>query len=328
MAPRPDEFSLIAELFAPLSAHAPGAFNLTDDAAVFAPATGMETVLTVDALVEGVHFLPGDPAESVARKLLRVNLSDLAAKGASPRGYLLTAAWRADTPIDWIRGFAGGLAADQRDFGLSLWGGDTVSTPGPLTFSLTAIGEVPAGRMLKRAGAAAGEGLYVTGTVGDAALGLAVAQGRLPMARAEDGDALVRRYRLPEPRVSIGPALRGIATAALDVSDGLMADLAHLCAASGTGARVETGRLPLSTAAARALADDAGLIETVLTGGDDYEILFSAPLDKETEIARLAARTGIAITRIGTTGGAGEGIEAVDQTGRALTLKQLGFRHF
>jgi thiamine-monophosphate kinase len=328
MALRPDEFSLIAELFAPLAAQAPGAFNLTDDAAVFAPTPGMETVLTVDTLVEGVHFLSDDPAESVARKLLRVNLSDLAAKGAVPRGYLLTTAWRAETPLDWMRGFAAGLAEDQRRFGLSLWGGDTVSTPGPLSFSLTAIGEAPAGRMLRRAGARAGEGLYVTGTIGDAALGLAVAQGKLRLARAGDNADLLGRYRVPEPRVALGPDLIGIASASLDVSDGLMADLAHLCAASGVGARVEAAALPLSPAAVHALAGDAGLIETLLTGGDDYEILFSAPADKEAMIARVAARSGVPITRIGRLADAAEGIVAVDHAGRPLALKQLGFRHF
>jgi thiamine-monophosphate kinase len=328
MAPRPDEFSLIAELFAPLAAEAPGAFGLRDDAAVFASAPGMETVLTVDALVENVHFLSSDPAESVARKLLRVNLSDLAAKGAVPRGYLLTASWRGDTPLDWMRGFAAGLAADQREFGLSLWGGDTVSTSGPLTFSLTAIGEVPAGQMLRRAGARAGEGLYLTGTLGDAALGLAVAQGRLRLARDGEDTALLRRYRLPEPRVSVGPALRGIATAALDVSDGLMADLTHLCEASGAGACIETGALPLSPAATHALAGDASLLETLLGGGDDYEILFSADADREVVIAGIASRTGVPITRIGGMLNAAEGVRAVDHTGRPLALKQLGFRHF
>jgi thiamine-monophosphate kinase len=328
MAPRPDEFSLIAELFAPLAAQAPGAFNLTDDAAIFAPTAGMETVLTVDALVEGVHFLSGDPAASVARKLLRVNLSDLAAKGATARGYLLTTSWRPDIPLEWMRDFVSGLAEDQRHFGVSLWGGDTVSTPGPLTFSLTAIGEVPAGQMLRRGGARTGEGLFVTGTIGDAALGLAVAQGWLRLARDGENAALIRRYRLPEPRVSVGPMLRGIATAALDVSDGLMADLTHLCEASGVGARVEAAAVPLSPAAGHALAGDASLIETVLTGGDDYEILFSAPSGKAAEIARIAVGAGVAITRIGQLLDAGEGIRAVDRTGRALALKQLGFRLF
>lgn len=326
MAPRPDEFSLIADIFAPLAAGAPGAYGLKDDAASFTPSSGMDTVLTVDALVEGVHFLSTDPAGGVARKLLRVNLSDLAAKGATPRGYLLTTAWRPDTSFEWIAEFAAGLAADQHHFGVTLWGGDTVSTPGPLTFSLTAIGEAPQGRMLRRGGARPGDGLFLTGTVGDAALGLAVAQGRLKVS-GEDEAALVGRYRQPEPRVSVGPRLIGFAHAALDVSDGLMADLTHLCEVSGVGARIEVARLPLSPAAGR-VAGEPALLETILTGGDDYEILFAAPPETVAVIDSLAAETGVRITRIGTALDAGEGVSVLSASGEPLALKRLGFRHF
>ena len=326
MAPRPDEFSLIADIFAPLAAGAPGAYGLKDDAASFTPSSGMDTVLTVDALVEGVHFLSTDPAGGVARKLLRVNLSDLAAKGATPRGYLLTTAWRPDTSFEWIAEFAAGLAADQHRFGVTLWGGDTVSTPGPLTFSLTAIGEAPQGRMLRRGGARPGDGLFLTGTVGDAALGLAVAQGRLKVS-GEDEAALVGRYRQPEPRVSVGPRLIGFAHAALDVSDGLMADLTHLCEVSGVGARIEVARLPLSPAAGR-VAGEPALLETILTGGDDYEILFAAPPETVAVIDSLAAETGVRITRIGTALDAGEGVSVLSASGEPLALKRLGFRHF
>ncbi len=324
---RPDEFSLIAQVFAPLAAEASGAFGLTDDAAIFAPTEGMEIVLTVDAIVEGVHFLPSDPADSIARKLLRVNLSDLAAKGATPRGYLLVTSWRPDTPLAWIESFARGLADDQRTFGLSLWGGDTVSTSGPLNFSLTAIGEVPRGQMVRRSGAHVGDDLYVTGTIGDAALGLLAAQGRLA-GPAEDAAWLADRYRLPQPRNALGPRLPGLAHAGLDVSDGLMADLRHLCETSGVGAQVETVLVPLSKAAARAVAAEPVRLETVLTGGDDYEILFAAPVEKAAEIALAAAETGVPITRIGRIGMSGEGLAVIDANGRPLGLKQLGFRHF
>lgn len=325
---RPDEFSLIEKLFAPLAAEAPGALGLTDDAAFFVPTPGMETVLTVDAIVEGVHFLPDDPAESVARKLLRVNISDLAAKGAIPRGYLLVTSWRPDTPLPWMEAFADGLRKDQALFGLSLWGGDTVSTPGPLSFSLTAIGEVPYGGMIRRSGAKAGDGLYVTGTLGDGALGLEAARGALGALGREDITALAERYRHPEPRLTVGLRLRGLARAALDVSDGLMADLGHLCAASGVGARVEVATLPLSGAAGRALNADPSLMETILGGGDDYEILFAAPPARADEIARIASETGVRITRIGGVGDAGEGVDAVTPDGRPVPLKRLGFRHF
>jgi thiamine-monophosphate kinase len=327
MTPRPDEFTLIADIFAPLSAAAPGAYGLKDDAASFAPRDGMDIVLTVDALVEGVHFLSSDPADSIARKLLRVNLSDLAAKGATPVGYLLTTAWRPDTKLEWISDFAAGLAADQRSFGVALWGGDTVSSPGPLTLSLTAIGEAPAGRMLRRAGAKAGDALFLTGTAGDAALGLDVVQDRLRVPE-EDRAALVARYRLPEPRVGLGPRLIGVAHAALDVSDGLMADLAHLCDVSGVGARIDAAKLPLSPAAARCLAREPALIERILTGGDDYEILFAAPLEKVAELESLAIAAGVRITRIGTALDAAESLSAVSASGEQLALKQLGFRHF
>jgi thiamine-monophosphate kinase len=325
--PRPDEFSLIADYFAPLAADAPGAYGLGDDAASFAPSPGKELVLTVDAIVEGVHFLPDDPAEDVARKLLRVSLSDLAAKGARPRGYLLTTHWTTRTPVEWIAAFARGLAADQDLFGLSLWGGDTVSTPGPLTFSLTAIGEVDQGTMLRRSGGQVGDDLYVTGTIGDGALGLLAALGKLDVD-AGGRAALVGRYRRPEPRVGLGPALVGLAGASLDVSDGLMADLGHLCARSGVGARIDVASLPLSAAAEACLALSPALIETVLTGGDDYEILFSASPSRRGEVDSVAARCAVQVTRIGKLVSAGEGIEARDAKGAVLAFKQAGFRHF
>lgn len=327
-ADTPDEFELIAELFAPLAVSAPEALALRDDAALYSATPGCEAVLTVDAMVEGVHFLPDDPAESVARKLLRVNLSDLAAKGATPRGYLLVTAWREGTPIEWMRAFARGLAADQKVFGIALWGGDTVRTPGPASFTLTAIGEAPAGQMLRRGGARAGDGLYVTGTLGDAALGLMVLKGGLEGLGAMHRGYLAGRYRLPEPRVAAGRLLRGVASAALDVSDGLMADLGHMCAVSGVGARIELERLPLSEAGRAALALDGELIEAIAGGGDDYEILFAAPAGKDAGIARVAAETGTPIVRIGTVLPATDGIIPVDGTGRPVALKHLGYRHF
>ncbi|MEX2250184.1 MAG: thiamine-phosphate kinase [Parvibaculum sp.] len=324
----PDEFELIAELFAPLAAGAPGALALEDDAALYVAPSGHQTVLTVDAMVEGVHFLPDDPAESVARKLLRVNLSDLAAKGATAKGYLLVTAWHDGTSLEWMRAFATGLAADQQIFGVVLWGGDTVRTPGPATFSLTAIGEVHEGQMLRRGGASAGDGLYVTGTLGDAALGLMALRGGLEGLGEAHRDYLAGRYRLPEPRLATGARLCGLASAALDISDGLMADLGHLCAVSGVGARIELGRLPLSEAGRVALALDKGLIETIAGGGDDYEILFAVPSDREADIALVAAETLTPIVRIGTVLAATEGINLVDDAGQPVALKHLGYRHF
>jgi len=324
---RPGEFEIIEDIFAPL-ATAPGALALKDDAAFLKAAPGCELVLTVDAMVAGVHFFPDDPADSIARKLLRVNLSDLAAKGAVPKGYLLVTAWTDETDYTWIRRFASGLESDQALFSMSLLGGDTVKTPGPLTLSLTAIGEVPEGTMLRRGGGQAGDDLYVTGTIGDAALGLKLLRGELPGLSGEHAAFLTQRYRVPDPRISVGPEIRGIAHAALDVSDGLMGDLAHMCAASGVGAQVELARLPLSAAAGAALSRDPGLIEAVASGGDDYEILFAAPPEKAGEVNAVAAETGVGVTRIGKLVDAQCGIVALDGEGREIPLPKAGYRHF
>ncbi|MFZ3035236.1 MAG: thiamine-phosphate kinase [Parvibaculum sp.] len=323
----PDEFSLIEKYFAPLASKAPGAYALGDDAASFMPTPGMELVMTVDAIVEGVHFLPDDPPHDIARKLLRVNLSDLAAKGARPLGYLLTTAWTRDTTVEWIADFAGGLATDQEKFGIALWGGDTVSTPGPLSFSLTAIGEVRQGAMLRRSGAQLGDDLYVTGTIGDSALGLAVAQGRLSIP-LHDAKMLLERYLVPQPRVVFGQALVGLAHGALDVSDGLMADLGHLCACSKLGARVEVARVPVSEGAQECLDVSPIWLETILTGGDDYELLFTASPSAAHHIDSAALQINLRVTRIGKLVDAAEGIAAVDAHGRAFSFKQTGFRHF
>lgn len=327
MSPRPHEFDLIASCFAPLAAGEAGAFGLLDDAAQFTPSAGTSLVLTMDAIVEGVHFLPDDPAEAVAAKLLRVNLSDLAAKGARPRGYLLTCAWRADTAFEWIADFAAGLAVDQAQFGISLLGGDTVSTSGPLSFSLTAIGEVGQGGMMRRAGGQLGDDIYVTGTIGDGALGLLAAQGKLDLSQTES-DFLVSRYRRPEPRVAFGLHLHDVAHAALDISDGLMADLGHICQQSDLGARIEAASLPLSSAARSALAKNPDLLEVVMTGGDDYELLFTAPASAAQHIDSVAAQSATQVTRIGRLLEPHENLHAVDAHGVRLSFKNAGFRHF
>ncbi|WP_421865814.1 thiamine-phosphate kinase [Parvibaculum sp.] len=325
---RPGEFRLIEEVFAPLASGAAGAFALKDDAALYRASTGWETVLTVDAIVAGVHFLPDDPPESVARKLLRVNLSDIAAKGAVPKGYLLVTAWADDTSFDWIKRFASGLAEDQERYGISLWGGDTVRTSGPLMLSLTAIGELPQGTLLARGGAHPGDDIYVSGTLGDAALGLEVLRAKLDDLSPEDRAQLVRRYREPEPRCSLGPRLRGVASASLDISDGLFADLGHLCGQSGAGARIEMDRLPLSDAARRAVEGQPELFQLIVGGGDDYEILFAAPPEKAGQVAAAAAEASVSVTRIGEVRETDEGVKLVDRAGQPIPLKQLGYRHF
>jgi len=318
----PREFALIARHFRPLAGD--GALDLSDDAALLTPPEGQQLVLAADALVEGVHFLPDDPPGMIARKLLRVNLSDLAAMGAAPLGYLMTTAFTRGTPDSWIANFVAGLAEDQQCFGLAVLGGDTVATPGPACFSLTIIGTVPPGQALHRRGARIGDEIWVSGSIGDAALGLRVLQGKL----TSDAEGhLAQRYRLPEPRLALGQALRGVARAAMDVSDGLVQDLGHLCRAAGCGAEIIAAALPLSAAASAALARDTALLPLLLTGGDDYELLFAAAPEDAAAVQAASATAGVAVTRLGHFV-ADDGVVVRDGSGAAITLPQGGWSHF
>lgn len=325
----PDEFGLIAELFAPLAAGYPGALGLKDDAAFIAAEPGFDTVATMDSMVAGVHFLADDPPDLIARKLVRVNLSDLAAKGAEPRLLLLSTAFPRDVTAAWLRAFGAGLAEDVHRFGVHLIGGDTVSTPGPLTLTLTALGRVEAGRGVRRGGGRPGDEVWVSGSIGDGALGLKALRGELAGLGAAHLELLAGRYRLPLPRTALGPRLVGLAHAAMDVSDGLIQDLGHLCRASGLAARIEAARVPLSPAAAAALAQDQSLLASVLTGGDDYELLFTAPAEAAQSLRRLAEETGTALTPIGrlVEGEAGD-VAALGPDGTRLALDRGGWRHF
>ncbi|MCF8468675.1 MAG: thiamine-phosphate kinase [Sneathiella sp.] len=324
---RPGEFELIADLLAPLAASMPGAFNLTDDAAVLGLDAGMDMVLTKDAMVAGVHFRGKDAPEDVARKLLRVNLSHLAAMGAAPVGYLLATFWPENLPTQWIRDFAGGLKMDQDAFGIGLLGGDTVRTPGPLSLSLTAIGKVPSGKALRRKGAKAGDLVVVSGSIGDGALGLLALDGKLPDLDDKLRQSLADRYHLPSPRLALGAALIGEATACIDISDGLVADIGHICEVSKVAAVIEVEKLPLSKAAAAALAQDPSLILPVLTGGDDYELALTLPPLRESHLGSLARQTGTALTVIGRIED-GNGVRVVKPDGSALPVSQAGWRHF
>jgi thiamine-monophosphate kinase len=274
------EDSVIARRFKPLVTD-PGAFGLTDDAAVL-KAFGEDIVVTTDAIVEGVHFLSDDPPDTIAKKALRVNLSDLAAKGASPAGFVLTLALR-EIDETWLAAFARGLGEDTGAFNCPLLGGDTVSTPGPLMISITAFGRVPQGKMVRRSGAEPGDQVVVTGTIGDAALGLDILRnGRVAAALATDAasrNMLIGRYRVPEPRNALALAIRAHASAAMDVSDGLAGDLAKLCAASGASAVIDLPSIPVSPAATAVLAASAAGIEILISGGDDYEMLCAIPSD-------------------------------------------------
>jgi len=322
-----DEFDLIARYFAPLAAGAPGALGLTDDAAIVDLPEGMRLVAAADALVAGIHFLADDPPGDIAAKIVRVNLSDLAAMGARPVGMLLTAVFPRDVSAEWLEGFSKGLKADIDAFASPLIGGDTVAGDGPLTLSLTALGAVPSDKVLTRAGAKVGDDIYVSGTIGDGALGLEVLGGRLAGLAPEDRDYLIGRYRLPRPRLDLGHRLLDLAHAAIDVSDGLIADLGHICACSGTGARIRSESVPLSGAARAAVTEDAALWPKILGGGDDYELLFTVPTGQEAAIGEIALDLGLDLSRIGEIT-EGKGVEVEDAQDLGLDLSDPGYRHF
>jgi thiamine-monophosphate kinase len=301
------EFDLIARLFAPL-ATAPGAFGLKDDAAIIAARPGHDLVVTTDAVIAGVDFFEDDPPVTIAKKALRVNLSDLAAKGAEPFGYLLTLSLP-KVDAAWLGEFARGLAEDQATFGLSLLGGDMSATPGPLSIAITAFGHVPQGAMIRRAGAKPGDAVFVTGTIGDSGGGLEAREG-----------VLFERYRVPEPPVAFGPSLRGVASAAIDVSDGLLADLGHIADVSGVRIAVEALRIPRSGALRALWGDTLDAIVRAATAGDDYQIAFTAARAEVAEIANV-------VTRIGTVE-QGSGIVLLDAQGSEIVVALKGFAHF
>ena len=325
---RPGEQALIARYFAPLAG--PGAERLRDDAASLTPNPGHDLVLTADAIVAGVHYLPDDPPASIARKALGVNLSDIAAKGAAPRGFLLTLALPDDWSEDWLAQFADGLGLASNRFGCPLLGGDTVRANGAALIAVTAFGEVPAGTMVRRQGARPGDRLCVTGTVGDAALGLVVQgpdAGALTALDAEDRAFLIDRYRHPQPRLALGPALRRHARAAMDVSDGLAGDLAKMLG-EGVSARVTLADVPLSPAARRALAIDRARMTSVLTGGDDYELLCAVPPEALDAFLGQARAAGVTAGVIGTVEAGQGGPVFVDAEGGERRFATGSFDHF
>jgi len=342
-----DEFGRIASYFAPLAASEPGTFRLTDDAAVVdfsgadfsgadfsgADFSGAATVITADMLVADVHFLKTDPADGIARKALRVNLSDLAAMGAEPVAYTLCLATPGEIDDAWVGSFADGLRRDQDSYGVTLIGGDSVSTGGgPLTVSITAFGRLPVGTAVRRSGAGQGDDVYVSGTIGDGALGLLVARGELADREKGARAALLDRYHLPRPRTRLGPALRGLATAMMDVSDGLVQDAGHMARLSGARIDIDRDRIPLSAAAAACVAADPEGWETILGGGDDYELLFTAPPGKADAVAAAADRTDTAVTRVGRVSATGPGedpeVQILQSSGGAFEVRSKGYRHF
>jgi len=320
-----DEFDTIECFLKPLVSRTPEALGLADDAAVYTPPQGHDVVVTTDILVGGVHFRPEDAPDVIARKSVGVNVSDLSAMGAVPAGFTLALALPDGLPDDWVQRFAAGLAVEQSNMSIRLWGGDLSRTPGPLTVSVTAIGHVPAGRAVRRNGAQVGDEVWVSGVIGDAALGLAVLGGRLSNLSADRRNDLVTRYHVPPSRVELAPFLPDIATAAIDVSDGLVADLVHITEESGVAAVIDLASIPRSVAGREALSLELDLLATSLTGGDDYELLFTVPADSDIEertegrLCRLS-RIGVIVE--------GSGVTVMDEAGQPLRFDRQGWRHF
>ena len=324
-----DEFALIESYFAPLAAGHPGSFSLRDDAAALDLSAGHELIATTDMLIAGVHFRDQDGPVDIGIKSLAVNLSDLASMGARPLGYLLSICWPEAPETEWVEGFVDGLRQSQTEFGLVLLGGDTTAGGDRLVINVTALGEVRTGHALRRSGAQVGDRVYVSGTIGDAALGLRVLGGATGSLTQEGQAHLVNRYTRPTPRVALGlKLLEGcLASACIDVSDGLLADARHVADASHVEIVLKRSELPLSSAAKSLIYEDESLWERALAGGDDYELLFTAPADKEPGIAAISAELGLALTTIGAVRD-GQGALILDEAGRDVPLSDPGWRHF
>lgn len=314
------EGEIIERLLRPIATH-PAARGLADDAAVWSPPMGRELVLTHDVIAEGVHYLGTDDPSDIAWKLVAVNLSDLAAKGAEPAGVLIGLGLA--RPDDaWLERFASGLARVLAEHGTALFGGDTTTGAASAVLGCTAIGHVPRGQSVLRAGAKPGDDLYVTGTIGDAGLGLAIARGEAPA-----DPALLRRYRLPTPRLAMGQGLAAAgAHAAMDVSDGLLIDASRMAKASGVRIEIALADVPLSdAAAARLTPGDTGRLAAA-TAGDDYELLIAAPPESRAALLTLSEATRLRLTRVGRVE-AGEGFSVIGEGGAPVPVPRLGYEH-
>ena len=344
----PGEFELIKRYLAPLSIKEPGAYSLTDEADVIASRVGQEIVITMDTLVSGIHFLPDTSPEHIAAKVVRVNISDLAAMGALPAFYTLSLALpKSDNnssaqKIDglWLERFSEALAIEQKIFDVSIIGGDTVSTPGPLTLTITAFGYVETGQAIRRATARAGDLVVVSGTIGDAAFGLLALKGGLERLSAPSREIAIERHNRPKPQIELGIRLRHLASSAIDVSDGLIQDLNHICTASGVSAVIELEKVPISPAVSEAITLNYGTKADVLCGGDDYQLLFTIASSRWAELQKISKELGVNLTVIGKMSQQSSAVgteksfpEAsavivVDGDGSTVELAVAGFRHF
>jgi thiamine-monophosphate kinase len=316
------EFDIIGHYFRPLAAGFDGAFDLRDDAAYMSLPDGCELVISTDMLLAGVHFFPDDPPALIAKKALRVNLSDLAAKGAEPIGYSLALALPAGVTADFMAQFCQGLKEDQAEFALALIGGDTTTSPHGLCVTITIYGSIPFGRRVMRSGAKIGDDIYISGQLGLAALGLHCRKLDL------DYPEFIARYHLPQPRMKLMDALaaENLVHASMDISDGLWGDLAHILTASGVGAAVHLPSIPQSATVQEFIKKYALSWVEVLGGGDDYELLFTSPPAAAAQVFNMADRLGVSIARIGTIT-ADTGISVFDATQNPIAIANTGYQH-
>ena len=330
------EFDLIDQLFRPMAGAA--GLGLRDDAALFRPPPDMELVLTTDALVADVHFPANAPPDMIAARLVACNAADLAAKGAAPVGCLLTLGVAPDWDEAFLTGFAKALAKCLARLNMPLWGGDTVRSATGFV-SLAAHGLVPTGEMVRRANARAGDDVYVTGTIGDGLIGLLAVTGKLPPAlSAFDGQLLANAYADLQPPVALAPVLRQYAHAAIDVSDGLMADLDHICQASGVAMQLSAAAISLSAAGAAFAASEENGLAQLVSAGDDAQLAFTAPPNARDAVSAIAQQANIAINRIGSVAALPSGVGAgdidaarailLDADGVEVAISRRGYQHF
>ena len=324
-----DEFDRIKKYFRPLASNERGALKLLDDAAVLPVEDTSKIVISADALVEGIHYFGEEEADLIAQKSLRTNLSDMAAMGAAPWVYTLSLSIG---PIvrggldQWLGSFVKGLKKDQNKYDIGLVGGDTVIGSGPTVISITILGKANSGTIITRNGASVDDDIYVSGTIGDSAIGLKIIKEPINELAWSDQLYLKDRYYLPRPRVKLGMGLVGVASAAMDVSDGLIQDLEHLCSASNLGASINWPRLPLSKPVEHLLSKKIIPISVIANGGDDYELLFTAPKRLRARVAAIAKASGVVVTRIGHTN-KGSGVRLLDETNSSINLIGTGFKH-
>jgi thiamine-monophosphate kinase len=326
------EEAIIGEFWAPLAAGFPGAFGLEDDCAAITPEPGCDLIVTTDAVTAGVHFFPGEDAGAIGWKALAVNVSDLVAKGATPLAYVMSLALPEAPARVWLAAFANGLQRAQRAFGCSLIGGDTDRTPGPLSVSITAFGTVPKGRMVRRSTARPGDAVYVSGTIGDATLGLALRRDpALGQRWGLDAAAIAHldaRCWQPRPPLGLRAALLGHASAAMDISDGLVKDFDRLCRASRAGGEIDAAAVPLSAAARAVVAAGGATLADLITGGEDYEVLAAIAPQQVEKFEAAAAAAGTPVTRIGSIVDGAQGLSVRDGSGRAMAFTRTGWDHF